>query len=426
MVFVCLGCFAGPPTHEIVNGRVIWQSRSNASGWPRHQIMIPVTHYVSHFAPLGGVQTLLRRHLESDAKQGLDTDVVAVFDPHPASHPRVSGLGLNWKSTVASARKKFSACLREAGKPTAVYHNLWGVPFLADLDGADRRIGVMHVYPSALRDCLAGNTGLLDGVLCVSQPLKELVHRYLPDLEASRVAILPLPISRCLVQVQRRPLPGRPLVIGVSGRLVKEQKRIDRLPKLVSVLDQKRVNYRLELLGDGPDQIWLERQFAGHAKVVFHGRKSGDEYWKIVASWDAILFTSDFEGLPLALLEAMSAGVLPVYPRIESGADSYVRGVNPEFLYELDDCNRVAAILSEIRSSDEPRLEFWREACRRAAEPHAGDAYDRVYADFVRKMREAPKISAAQLPGRRLYLSDFVPFMLLGRFYLRGFYRANA
>ncbi|MBI2948153.1 MAG: glycosyltransferase, partial [Verrucomicrobia bacterium] len=379
--------------------------------------MFPVTHYVSHFAPLGGVQTLLRRHLESDAKSGLETDVVAFFDPPHAAPPGVTGLGLDWKSTVSSARKRFAALLGSRGKPTAVYHNLWGVPFLADLDGADRRIGVMHVYPSILRDCLSGNAGLLDGILCVSQPLKELVHRHLPDLESSRVAILPLPISRCPIQVQRPPLAGRLLVIGVSGRLVKEQKRIDRLPKLVSVLDQVRMNYRLELLGDGPDQTWLERQLAGHPKVFFHGRQSGEAYWRIVAEWDVILFTSDFEGLPLALLEAMSAGVLPVYPRIHSGGDSYVRGVNPEFLYDPDDFHRVAAILSEIQSLVEPRLESWREASRAAAEPHTGDAYDRVYANFVRQIREAPKIPAARLPSRRFYCSDFLPFVVLSRFY---------
>jgi glycosyltransferase involved in cell wall biosynthesis len=388
--------------------------------------VIPVTHYVSHFAPLGGVQTLLRRHLESDAKHGLDTDVVAFFDPPPPSQPRVCAVGLDWKSTVASARKKFGARLCEDGKPTAVYHNLWGVPFLADLDGADRRIGVMHVYPAVLRDCLAGNAGLLDGVLCVSQPLKELVHRYLPDLEPSRVAIVPLPIARCPIQVERPPLQGRPVVIGVSGRLVKEQKRIDRLPKLVSVLDQARLNYRLELLGDGPDQSWLERQLAGHPKVFFHGRQDGEAYWKIVAAWDAVLFVSDFEGLPLSLLEALSAGVLPVYPRIESGGDSYVQGVNPDFLYDLDDYERVAAILAEIRSADEPRLQCWRAACRSAAEPHTSDAYDRVYANFVRQIRAAPRVSNAQLPRRKFYLSDFLPFMILGRVYLRGFYRSNA
>ena len=387
--------------------------------------MIPVTHYVSHFLPLGGVQTLLRRHLGTDANWGLETNVVAFFDPDQPSRTRVAGLGLDWKSTVQNSRKKFAALLGNAGRKTAVYHNLWGVPFLADLDGADRRIGILHVYPEVLGDCMAANAGLMDGILCVSQPLKELVCRHLPDLEASRVQVLPLPISRCPIEVQRPPLQGRPIVIGVSGRLVKEQKRIDRLPRFVQVLDRARLNYRLELLGDGPDQFWLERQLTGHPKVRFHGRRTGDEYWKIAASWDVILFTSDFEGLPLALLEAMSAGVLPVYPRINSGGEFYVNQVNPEFLHATEDFQGVAAILTEIASAAESRIQAWREISCSVVEPHSGDAYDRTYSNFVRHIREQPRVSDAHLPRRPFYVSDLLPFVILSRIYMRGFHRPN-
>ena len=272
---------------------------------------------------------------------------------------------------------------------------------------------------------MAANAGLVDGILCVSQPLKELVCRHLPELEASRVQVLPLPISRCPIEVPQAPLQGRPIVIGVNGRLVKEQKRIDRLPRLIQVLDRARLNYRLELLGDGPDQLWLEQHMASHPRVQFHGRKTGGEYWKIVAGWDVILFTSDFEGLPLALLEAMSAGVLPVYPRINSGGEFYVYQVNPEFLHDTEDFPRVAAVLAEIASAAESRVQAWREISRSVVEPHAGDAYDRTYSSFVRQIREMPRVSNAHLPRRQFYVSDFLPFVILGRFYLRGFHRPN-
>ncbi|MBI4660979.1 MAG: glycosyltransferase [Verrucomicrobia bacterium] len=387
--------------------------------------MISVTHFFTHFQSLGGVQSLLRRHLEMDSRWGLETDVTAFFDTDPRSEPRVSGLGFGWHSTVRSSRRSFSTRLAKDRNRFAVYHNLWGVPFLADLDRAERRIGLLHVYPRVLGNCLSANRGLLDGVLCVSEPLKTLVQQHLPELDPSRVAVVPLPISPCPVVPRRPPVGNRPIVIGFNGRLVKEQKRIDRLPGIVRALNQAGLNYRLEFLGNGPDQTWLERQWRGNPRVIFHGRRTGEDYWKILAGWDLILFTSDFEGLPLSLLEAMSAGVLPIYPRIHSGGDGYARNVHADFLYDLGDEQRVARIVSEIVSAGEPQIESWRACSRREVEPHVGDTYHEVFCGFVRKILEAPRLSREKFKSRPFYLTDFCPFAVLSRIYLRGFYRAT-
>lgn len=387
--------------------------------------MIPVTHYFTHYQSLGGVQSLLRRHLELDEKWGLDSNFTAFFDGETNPNPRVRGLGLSWRSTVFSSRRRFGALLDGHGKKFAVYNNFWGVPFFADLDKAERRIGVLHVYPQVLGDCLSAMNGLVDGVLCVSQPLKKIVHQFLPNLEPSRIAILPLPISRCPLTVKRLPVQNRQVVIGFNGRLVKEQKRVDRLPELIRAFDHAGLNYRLELLGDGPDQQWLERRFAENSRVIIHGRKSGDEYWRILASWDAIIFTSDFEGLPLSLLEALSAGVLPIYPRINSGGDAYVSQLNPEFLYDSDDFKEVAKIVRSLDSIEEGKIERWRLRAGELVEPHVGNGYEKTFSSFVGQIAGAPRVSAERFPPRRFHFTDFCPFALLVRSNLRGFYRRN-
>src|SRR5262245_44369683 len=99
---------------------------------------IPTTHYFTFFNSLGGVQSLLHRHLEADARWGLDSNIVAFFDSPQSDRERVRGLGLSWRSTVLSSRAAFRKRLANFGRPIAIYNNFWGLPFFAELDRAER------------------------------------------------------------------------------------------------------------------------------------------------------------------------------------------------------------------------------------------------------------------------------------------------
>jgi glycosyltransferase involved in cell wall biosynthesis len=386
---------------------------------------IPITHYFTFFQSLGGVQSLLRRHLENDARWGLDSNIAAFFDPPISDQERVRGLGLSWRSTVRSSRTAFRKRLTGFGRPIAVYNNFWGVPFFADLDGAERRVAVLHSYAPVLGNCLDAEDGLVDGVLCVSRPLKEVVYRHLPSLEKSRVVLLPLPIASCPFPVRHEPLRQRPLIIGMAGRLQKEQKRVDRLPELVRRLEASGLQFQMQLLGGGPSEDWLKRQFTGNERVTHLGHQTGEAYWKALSGWDVIIFTSDYEGLPLALLEAMSVGVLPIYPAIDSGGDSYVSALNPDFLYPPGDFRCVAGVLRELTDAREERREDWRARARQLVVAHLGDCYHEVFSAFVREIAAATRVSANSFPPRRFHVSDYCPFALLVRTWLRGFYRRN-
>lgn len=386
---------------------------------------VPVTHYFTFFQSLGGVQSLLRRHLENDARWGLDSNIAAFFDSPMSDTERVHGLGLSWRSTVRSARAAFCKGLRGFGQPMAVYNNFWGVPFVADLDGAERRVAVLHSYAPVLGNCLDAEDGLVDGVLCVSRPLQGVVYRHLPSLEKARVVLLPLPISSCPFPVRHEPLRQRPLIIGMAGRLQKEQKRVDRLPELVRTLEASGLQFRLQLLGGGPSEGWLKRQFAGDERVSLLGHQTGEAYWKALSTWDAIIFTSEYEGLPLAQLEAMSVGVLPIYPRIDSGGDSYVSELNPDFLYPSGDLQYVAGILRKMTAATEEQRDGWRTRSRQLVTAHLGESYHEVFSTFVQAIVAAPRVSASSFPPRRFHVSDYCPFGLLVRTWLRGFYRRN-
>ena len=355
--------------------------------------MTRLMHHAQVFRSMGGVESVLKHHHEADARQGIESRFVVHNEEASPPVERVVFLGLDQRSTIHQARIRMKEAVAQASPEVAVYHSVWGMSYWADLDGARRRILVLHSDHPGLAESLRQREGWIDGVLCVSEPLRQLVAGSLPRLAGDRVGLIPYPVLPPLKPTPKAPLNNRTLVIGFCGRLIHEQKRVDRLPALCAQLDEAGLNYRFEFLGEGPERAWLETRLANRTKFLFHGRKSGDDYWRVLDRWDAIAFVSDYEGTPIALLESMSMGVIPVYPRIHSGGDAVVAKAGPELLYEPGDFARVAALLVEMGRMSPEQLDGLRSRCRQAVSPHLGDCYISTFAEFVQRIAQAPRIS---------------------------------
>ena len=318
---------------------------------------IRLTHFSIVFQSLGGVESVLRHHYQNDHKHELCSRFVIYNETKAEPLERVCFLGYNAHTTIRQARHRLTEAVAAAPPEIAVHHGMWGMPYLADLDQAARRILMLHGDVPEFQRQLRARADWVDGVLCVSQPLRELTQRSLPHLGPNRVGFVPYPVSPPS-QPSAKDFPvGRPLVLGFCGRLIVEQKRVDRLPAFCAQLDRAGLDYRLEFLGDGPERSWLERCFVGGPKFTFHGRKAGEDYWRIVNGWDVIFFTSDYEGTPIALLEAMSVGAIPIYPRIGSGGDAYAQSVRADLLYAPGDFAHVARTLQQLRGLPPARPE---------------------------------------------------------------------
>jgi len=93
------------------------------------------------------------------------------------------------------------------------------------------------------------------------------------------------------------------------GRL-SVQKRVDRL---IPIMKQLKGVATLTVVGEGEDRKQLERSAKDERldNITFVGRKSPEEVRSYHKKADAFITTSDKEGMPLSVLEAMAAG-LPV------------------------------------------------------------------------------------------------------------------
>jgi glycosyltransferase involved in cell wall biosynthesis len=122
------------------------------------------------------------------------------------------------------------------------------------------------------------------------------------------------------------------LQLFYCNRISQYQKRVFDLPETCCELVRLGVDFTLTVAGAGPDEHELKSRFARAGvgdKVRQVGRLSSEHVREAFMDSDIFLLTSDFEGLPISLLEAMSAGCVPVAYEIESGVrDAVEDGLN--------------------------------------------------------------------------------------------------
>lgn len=315
---------------------------------------LQLLHVFPHFHSLGGAETVLRHHWRHDADFGVASDFVISNEPVSASEPRVHCFGLEATDSIRAMETKCADVCRRFPNRVAIHHLLWTVPFFAPCDEASRRLLLIHGDYSWLWGGLARDCRYLDGILCINAEMKRKIHATLPHFPPERVFQINIPIAP---PSTGRGTPGfsRPLRLGYSGRLIVQAKRIDRIPQFCRELDALGIEYQLELLGDGAERSLLERERASR-DWKFHGLKSGADYWNILRQWDFILFFSDREGTPVSLLEALSQGVLPLFPRIRTGGDPYVEALAPWLLYAPGDLEAAAAKIQKTLTIPESEI----------------------------------------------------------------------
>lgn len=196
-----------------------------------------------------------------------------------------------------------------------------------------------------------------DATVCVSRTLAERTVELCPAI-SERVRAIPIGISMPAEQPAREPEPGGVLRLVYHGMLKQHQKRVLDLPRVVAALEERGVPVELSIAGGGPDEERLREACAGQVErgtVRFLGVVSHDRIPELLRASDVFLLTSEFEGMPNALLEAMANGCVPVVSDMESGIPEVVRDGESGFLPPVGDVEAFADRLERLQADPELR-----------------------------------------------------------------------
>jgi glycosyltransferase involved in cell wall biosynthesis len=199
------------------------------------------------------------------------------------------------------------------------------------------RLGIVQTDDPLVYRILVHYAPILDATLGVSAYSCEVLRTY-PSLASKPVYYQPYGIP--IREKPNRPLPAQdqPIRITYVGRLVNEQKRVHLFPQILQGLVNSHRPFIWRIAGDGPRLRSLQeslRTNSSQQRVSFEGQVPNGRIPELMLNSDIFLLPSDYEGLPISLLEAMAHGAVPVVSDLPSGIREVVNAetgiaVHPE------------------------------------------------------------------------------------------------
>jgi glycosyltransferase involved in cell wall biosynthesis len=352
-------------------------------------------------ARFGGLERVVLSLAGGMARRGHDVHAAAVVDAAEADgHPFLAALAdagvtvhrIEVGARAYGAERAAVARLRERIRPIVVHTHGYradvlhgrasrgpgtiAISTVHGFTGGGRR---MKAFEWMQRIALRG----VDTVAAVSRPLARALAA--SGISPSRIRVIPnavemfAPVLGRADARRRLGISGDAFTVGWVGRLSRE-KGADVLLEALARIDH---DLRCVVVGDGPERGALEAQAAAlglSARVRFAGAM--DDAAALMPAFDAFALSSRTEGSPVALLEAVAAGI-PLAAAAVGGVPDLLRP-SEALLVPPEDPAALAAALRSLhadRASSAARAASARERVARELSVDAWlDAYEAAYA----------------------------------------------
>lgn len=146
-----------------------------------------------------------------------------------------------------------------------------------------------------------------DKVCLLSSSFNNDISTYLRRILPSNLVYIPNPFV--FNDSKNIDISKKENIILFVGRLDMLQKRPDRIIKIWNQICFKYPDWKLYIVGDGPARHYLEKISASNRQIYFTGFQNPYPYY---LKSKILCLTSNHEGWPMVLNEAMQCGVVPI------------------------------------------------------------------------------------------------------------------
>jgi glycosyltransferase involved in cell wall biosynthesis len=238
-------------------------------------------------------------------------------------------------------------------------------PYFKDLDVRSRAKRALEVWTINFSN---------SKVICVSEFVRQyLIHQTTIKAEKLCVIYNGIPIDKfdhkfkSNVEMKNIFKNNETLVLIYAGRL-SEEKGLDILLKAFSILRFHMHNIKLLILGDGPLKSYLQDLSSSlkiNDSVKFLGFKK--EIMQYLLQSDLYISCSRFEGLPMSILEALSAN-LPVIATNVGGIPEVIKNDVHGILIEPNNPELLAKTIRNLLSSERELDKFKKNGRERVSD----------------------------------------------------------
>jgi alpha-maltose-1-phosphate synthase len=224
-------------------------------------------------------------------------------------------------------------------------------------------------FPSSYEERLIKEPQVASKVFAVSAFLKQTLVE--GGIEAGKVEVIPLgfDISGIPFVTETPGITGRPLKLLYVGRITQGK----GIKYMLDAMKQfKKEDVELHIIGN---VIGKGKAFSAEKDYyTYHGAMPQKQLFAAYTNFDALLFPSLMEGFPLAVIEAMGAG-LPVITTPNTSAEELITDGDNGFIVPIRDTNAIVKAIAKLRMTDNTSFQKMRQAARNKALEYTWDAH---------------------------------------------------
>jgi len=184
-------------------------------------------------------------------------------------------------------------------------------------------IGVLHADEDVYYDFAKKYSDRVQVLICVSQRVRKNAILKVPEIDQAHLFTIPCGIN--LPDINHTTQAGNILRLVYVGRVLHYQKRAGDLVRICELLDNQKVPFHLNIIGHGDALPAIKeglKKTGLDKHVTFPGWLTQKEVAKYLSESDVLVLTSDFEGTPIAMMEALASGCGFTGTRV-SGIEDY-------------------------------------------------------------------------------------------------------
>jgi glycosyltransferase involved in cell wall biosynthesis len=193
------------------------------------------------------------------------------------------------------------------------------------------------------------------GIVAISQTMRD-IFQGIAEIPNDRVHYIPTGIPMPNNFAKKLFTRGTPIRVIYPGRMDRWQKRAWRYIDLAYCLIDRNVNFKMLLLGDGTERLAMLKAINESSTLSKYVQiRQGvppESVSSFLVEHDVFVLLSDFEGLSVALLEAMSHGLVPIASNVSGNIDVIRSGENG-YLVPAGDVDMAAKYIEQLSLSPE-------------------------------------------------------------------------
>lgn len=233
-----------------------------------------------------------------------------------------------------------------------------------------------------------------NAVVCVSERIKSTVAEQNPQIGRRAHVIHNSSVPEREI-VRKKPVNRKKLRLIYTGRLVQYQKRVLDFIDLACCLDRLGVAYELTLIGEfsayeNIQELFREKGKAhlNDGRIRLPGRATRKQILEALSEHDVFLLLSDFEGLPLSLVEAMARGCVPMVAEMESGINELITSGENGLVASGRNYSEWARVLADLWKDRKRFSRLSQAACKTVRERFTVEHVASHFDELLRQVAE--------------------------------------